>query len=459
MALIKSISGMRGTLGGSPGDNLTPIDIVEFTSAYGMLIKRDKATSVVVGRDGRISGPQVHGIVIHTLRMMGIDVIDLGLSTTPTVEMEVISRNASGGIVITASHNDMSYNALKFLNDKGEFISAEMGEKILDYSRQRNFTYSTFDKLGSIKKVEDAIERHILKIIKLDLVNLNAIRQRKFKIVADCINSTGALALPLLFKALHCDYVLINDVISGSFAHNPEPLKDNLLGLSEMVRSESADIGIAIDPDVDRLAFIDENGAYCGEEYSLVMISDFVLSITPGSTVSNLSSTQALRDITEKHAQQYYAAPVGEVNVVKKMKEVNAVVGGEGNGGIIYPPLHYGRDALVGIALMLSALAQRELSMSEYRKKLPDYLMRKDKIELSPHLDVDNLLEEVSVKFKDYNIDRQDGIKIYFDGGWVHLRKSNTEPIIRVYSEAKTELELTNFAKKIGDAVTEINKV
>ncbi len=437
MTLIKSISGMRGTLGGYPGDNLTPIDIVEFTAAYGSLYKDVEQPFIVVGRDGRISGPHVQSLVTSTLRMMGIDVIEIGLSTTPTVEMEVIARGAHGGIIITASHNPMNYNALKFLDGNGEFISAETGQHILKLAAERNFEFAAYDQLGRIKNVGDAIERHVLQILKLDTVRAKSIRERKFRVVVDCINSTGSVSLPILLKALHAEYIMINDLIDGSFNHNPEPLEENLTLLSQAVIEHQADLGIAVDPDVDRLAFVDEHGKYCGEEYTLVMIADNILSKTPGPTVSNLSSTIALREVTEQYGQTYYAAPVGEVNVVSKMKEVDAVIGGEGNGGIIYPSLHSGRDALVGVALLLSALAENNCTLSEYRAQFPNYIMTKDRIELKPDLDIDQLLHSVAQNFKEYEVDRQDGVKIYMESGWAHLRKSNTEPIIRLYTEGR----------------------
>ncbi len=459
MTLIKSISGMRGTLGGAPGTNLTPVDIIEFTSAYATLLKRhNKNSKVVLGRDGRVSGPQVSALVASTLSMMGIDVVDTGLSTTPTVEMEVVAQDAGGGIIITASHNNMSYNALKFLNEKGEFISAAEGTMLLEISSRRDFDYALAEHLGKITEVTDSIERHVAEIIKLPTVKLEAVRSRSFKIVVDCINSTGSIALPILADALGCECILINADINGTFAHNPEPLEHNLLDLSQAVKDHRADMGVALDPDVDRLAFVDENGKYCGEEYTLVMVANYILGQTPGPTVSNLSSTKALRDVTESHGQSYSAAAVGEVNVVTKMRDVGAIIGGEGNGGIIYPTLHAGRDALVGVALMLSALVTEEKAstLSAYRKLCPNYIMTKDKIQLTPELDVDDLLSKVATHYADHEVDTQDGVKIYIRDGWAHLRKSNTEPIVRVYTEGKDEGEANGIAGEVKELVAKI---
>ena len=457
MTLIKSISGMRGTLGGQPGDNLTPVDIIEFTSAYGTLLLRNNRTpKVVIGRDGRVSGPQVEALVVNTLSMLGIDVINAGLSTTPTVEMEVVAQGAGGGIIITASHNDMRYNALKFLNEHGNFINAAEGQELLDLAAERNFDFALAADLGQVTEVHDAMVRHVSEIAKLPTVQLDAIRKRNFTIVVDCINSTGALALPILSDELNCNCILINEAIDGTFAHNPEPLEHNLLDLSKAVVDNKADMGIALDPDVDRLAFVDETGKYCGEEYTLVMVANYLLGETPGPTVSNLSSTKALRDVTEKHGQSYYAAAVGEVNVVTKMTEVGAVIGGEGNGGIIYPALHAGRDALVGIALIMSALATQDQTLSAYRKLCPDYIMTKDKIQLTPELDVDGLLSKVAAHYKDHELDTQDGVKIYIRNGWAHLRKSNTEPIVRIYTEGQDQEEAQGIAKEVKDLVAGI---
>ena len=454
MTLIKSISGMRGTLGGNPGDNLTPVDIVEFTSAYAtLLLEQSNDCLVVIGRDGRVSGPQVAGLVTQTLSMMGVNVIDLGLSTTPTVEMEVVAQQAQGGIIITASHNNMSYNALKFLNWKGEFISKDEGQALIDLAKAGSFSYALAEGLGQVTKVDDAIERHIQEICKLETVDADAVKARSFTAVIDCINSTGVISLPPLLEALGCKCVLINEEINGTFAHNPEPLAHHLTDLTAKVKEVRADIGIAVDPDVDRLAFVDEKGQYCGEEYTLVMVAKYLLSVTPGPTVSNLSSTKALMDVTKEAGQSYFAAAVGEVNVVTKMKEQNAIIGGEGNGGIIYPTLHAGRDAMVGIALILTALAKDETTLSAYRASCPDYIMTKDKIQLTPEMDVDGLLEKVAMRYADHETDTQDGVKIYIEGGWAHLRKSNTEPIIRLYTEGRDENEAASIAAQVKEVV------
>lgn len=447
---------MRGTLGGHPGENLTPIDIVEFTSAYATLLTADSPMNkpkVVIGRDGRISGTQVSGLVTQTLSMMGVDIIDLGLSTTPTVEMEVTEQQAQGGIIITASHNNMTYNALKFLDDRGEFISKAAGQKLIDIAAAGEFTYVNAEDLGAITVVDDAIEKHVSRICELDTVDVHAVRDKSYTAVVDAINSTGSLAIPPLLEALGVQCILLNEEICGVFAHNPEPLAHNLTDLTAAVKEHNADIGIAVDPDVDRLAFVDETGAYCGEEYTLVMVAKYLLSQTPGPTVSNLSSTKALMDVTNAAGQSYYAAAVGEVNVVTKMKEVAAIIGGEGNGGIIYPTLHAGRDALVGIALMLSALAKENTTMSTYRAACPEYIMTKDKIELTPTLDVDGLLEKVAMRYADHETDLQDGVKIYIRDGWAHLRKSNTEPIIRLYTEGPNIEEAQAISREVKDLV------
>ena len=447
---------MRGTIGGAPGDNLTPIDIIGFTCAYGHLIKGAKSSaSVVVGRDGRISGPNVHGLVVHSLIMMGINVIDLNISTTPTVEMAVVDHKAQGGIIITASHNPKNWNALKFLNERGEFISKEQGQEILKLADQNSFDFAEVDHLGEHIQSQGDMSRHINAILDLEVVDVETIKKANYHVVVDCINSSGTISIPHLLNALNCTYTLINEEMTGEFAHNPEPLAKNLIGLQEAILEHGADLGIAVDPDVDRLAFMDEKGNYCGEEYTLVMIANWVLQKTPGSTVSNLSSTYALREVTEQHNQQYYAAPVGEVNVVNMMKTKNAVIGGEGNGGIIYPDLHYGRDALVGIAMLLSALASKDISLSTYRGQMPDYFMSKDKIALTPEINIESLLTTVASEYADKEIDTQDGVKIYFEGGWVHLRKSNTEPIIRLYSEGATPQRAKELAKIVQDFVSE----
>lgn len=455
MTLIKSISGMRGTIGGKAGNNLTAIDIVEFSCAYAqMLINSGATKKIVIGRDGRISGNIVQQLVTNSLVMMGFDVIDCDLSTTPTVEMAVTYHNAGGGIIITASHNPKEWNALKFLNNKGEFISHEQGEELLQIAKQRTFEFCDVNDLGVIKQSTDDIAKHVTDILKLDTVNQDSVKTRRFKVVVDCVNSTGAISIPALLEALNCDYTLINEDITGEFAHNPEPLAHNLTQLSEKVKELGADMGIAVDPDVDRLAFMDENGAYCGEEYTLVMVAQWILEKTPGATVSNLSSTIVLRKITEALGQTYAAAAVGEVNVVNKMKSLNAVIGGEGNGGIIYPALHYGRDALVGIALLMTALTEKDLSLSAYRSSFPNYYMTKDKIQLTPEIDVDDLLIKVKKHYKDHEVDNQDGVKVYFSNGWTHLRKSNTEPIIRLYAEGPSEEE----ARKLSGDVMKITQ-
>ncbi len=447
---------MRGTIGGKAGDNLTAIDIVEFCCAYAELIKSktDKRT-IVIGRDGRISGESVQQLAMHSLTMMGFTVFDLGYSTTPTVEMAVTQHGAGGGIIITASHNPKEWNALKFLNEKGEFISHEMGKALLDIAKAKDYSFSEVNQLGDIISIDNAIIDHIKAILDLPLVQASKVRENKYKVVVDCINSTGALALPELLTTLGCEYVLLNKEITGDFAHNPEPLEANLTELSEKVREVGADLGIAVDPDVDRLAFVDENGKYCGEEYTLVMVAQWILDNTPGNTVSNLSSTIVLRQITEAAGQSYAAAAVGEVNVVTKMKEVNAVIGGEGNGGIIYPALHSGRDALVGVALLLTALEAKGMTLSKYRSQFTDYVITKDKIKLTPEIDVDHLLSQVEKGFSDHEVDTQDGVKIYFSEGWVHLRKSNTEPIIRLYAEGQTEEIARSLSNKIRTIVNQ----
>jgi phosphomannomutase len=418
-----------------------------------ILIANGRPKKVVIGRDGRISGPQVAELAIQTLIMMGIEVIDTELSTTPTVEMEVTAQNAGGGIILTASHNPKQWNALKFLNDKGEFISAEEGATLLELASSRAFDYAEIDDLGSRIVVNDSIERHINKIHELSTVNVQAIRARPFTVVVDCINSTGAISIPPLLESLGCKFILLNEEITGEFAHNPEPLEIHLRDLAKAVIENKADMGVSVDPDVDRLAFIDENGKYCGEEYTLVMIADWILSQTPGNTVSNLSSTIALKEVTEKYKQKYAAAAVGEVNVVTKIRETNAIIGGEGNGGIIYPTLHAGRDALVGIALILTALTNKELSLSQYRGQFPDYTITKKKIDLTADLDVETLLQSVHQKFSHFECDTQDGLKVYLEKGWAHLRKSNTEPIIRLIVEASNMTETKNIIDLMEEAI------
>ena len=440
MTLIKSISGIRGTIGGTPGNNLTPIDIVECTTALGQMIREKKAAElVVIGRDARISGPIVNQLVINTLLAMGIDVIDLGLSTTPTVEMAVPKLGAGAGVIITASHNPKQWNALKFLNEKGEFISREDGQRLLELIAEGEAQYAEVDQLGTYQTREDLLDFHLNAILELPYVDADAIRARKFRVVVDGINSSGGVTVPVLLRQLGCEVILLNGEPHGNFAHNPEPLPAHLAELSETVVAEAADLGISVDPDVDRLAFVDEKGQMFGEEYTLVAVADHVLSHRSGNTVSNLSSTRALRDVTNRFGGQYAAAAVGEVNVVNKMKEVDAVIGGEGNGGVILPELHYGRDALAGIGLFLSLLAARGMKVSELKASYPEYFIIKDRIELTPAIDVDHLINSLHEVYREEDCNRIDGLKIDFAGGWVHLRKSNTEPIIRVYAESRTE--------------------
>jgi len=462
MTLIKSISGIRGTIGGVQGENLTPIDAVKYAAAYGSWVKQQRNKEnyrVVVGRDARISGEMIQQLVMNTLVGMGITVIDLNLSTTPTVEMAVIMEHADGGIILTASHNPKQWNALKLLNNKGEFLNAQAGQKILDIAEKGIIEFAEVDDLGEIHKNDAYIDLHINEILKLDLVNADAIKSCGFKVVVDAVNSTGGIAVPLLLEALGVEPVKIHCTPNGEFPHNPEPLKEHLGDLMEKVVNESADFGIAVDPDVDRLAFVDEKGEMFGEEYTLVAIADYVLRHTPGNTVSNMSSSRALRDITEKHGGTYAASAVGEVNVVEEMKKTKAVIGGEGNGGIIYPELHYGRDSLVGIALFLSFLAEEKVLVSELRKTYTAYFMSKKKIELTPELDVDAILKAMEAKYASEEINTIDGVKIDFDDNWVHLRKSNTEPIIRIYTEAKSQEEADGLADKIIAEIKEVAKL
>ena len=459
MTLIKSISGIRGTIGGSQGDNLTPIDAVKYAAAYGAWVKkqRDKENyRVVVGRDARISGEMIQQLVMNTLVGMGIHVVDLDLSTTPTVEMAVTMEHADGGIILTASHNPKQWNALKLLNNKGEFLNAEAGQEILDLAEGDAISFSEVDSLGKITKNDAYIDLHIEEILDLPLVNVKAIKEAKFKVVVDGVNSTGGIAVPLLLEALGVHPVKLYCDPTGHFPHNPEPLKEHLGDLMEKVVSERADFGIVVDPDVDRLAFVDEKGEMFGEEYTLVAVADYILQQSPGNTVSNMSSSRALRDVTEKHNGTYTASAVGEVNVVNMMKETNAIIGGEGNGGIIYPELHYGRDSLVGIALFLSFLADGYDKVSELRKKYPSYFMSKKKIQLTPELDVDAILSAMEIKYASEDINTIDGVKIDFENNWVHLRKSNTEPIIRIYTEAKSQLEADELADRIIREIEEI---
>ena len=453
MTLIKSISGIRGTIGGHTGDTLNPLDIVKFTTAYATFIKGKK---IVVGRDGRISGPMVRDVVCGTLVGMGYEVIDIGLATTPTTELAVRWHDADGGIIITASHNPTQWNALKLLNSEGEFLTAADGAEVLRIAEAEDFDYAPVEQLGRIVKDDTMNKRHVDSVLQLQLADVEAIRKRHFRVCADTINSVGGIILPQLFQALGVDYEILNGDCTGQFAHNPEPLEKNLSGIMERMRQGGFDLGIVVDPDVDRLAFICEDGTMFGEEYTLVSVADFVLSHTVGNTVSNLSSTRALRDVTEKHGGKYTAAAVGEVNVTTKMKEVGAVIGGEGNGGVIYPESHYGRDALVGIVLFLSSLAQKGCTVSELRKTFPDYQIAKNRIDLTADTDVDAILEKVKQMFMgdlSATVNDIDGVKIDFPDRWVHLRKSNTEPIIRVYSEAQTMEQADELGKRLMQVV------
>lgn len=459
MTLIKSISGIRGTIGGVQGNNLTPLDAVKYAAAYGEWVKkqRNKETHrIVVGRDARISGEMIQQLVMQTLVAMGIHVIDLGLSTTPTVEMAVEMEHADGGIILTASHNPKQWNALKLLNNKGEFLNAAAGQEILDIAAAESVVFSEVDDLGEISINDAYIDLHIDEILNLPLVQPEKIKKQKFRVVVDGVNSTGGIAVPLLLEALGVEPIKLFCTPNGEFPHNPEPLKEHLGDLMQKVQDEKADFGIVVDPDVDRLAFVDENGEMFGEEYTLVAVADYVLGKTPGNTVSNMSSSRALRDVTEKHGGTYTASAVGEVNVVEKMKETKAVIGGEGNGGIIYPELHYGRDSLVGIALFLSFLAEKKMKVSDLRKTYTSYYMSKKKIDLTPDLDVDALLKKMEAKYSTEEINTIDGVKIDFPENWVHLRKSNTEPIIRIYTEAKSQQKADDLADRIIKEIKEI---
>jgi phosphomannomutase len=458
LTLIKSISGIRGTIGGAAGEGLTPLDIVKFTSAFGSwAVKRSGLKRIVLGRDARLSGTMVNNLVIGTLQGLGIDVIDLGLSTTPTVEVAVPDEQAAGGIILTASHNPKQWNALKLLNEKGEFISDIDGKEVLEIAESSNFIYADVNDLGKVINDDTYLQKHIDKILALPLVDVEAIAKADFKVVIDCVNSTGGIFVPALLKALGVKTVHeLYCEPDGHFPHNPEPLPENLIALSQEVLKKKADIGIAVDPDVDRLCFVCEDGGMFGEEYTLVAIADYVLKNTKGNTVSNLSSTRALRDVTENDGGEYHAAAVGEVNVVNKMKEVNAVIGGEGNGGVIYPELHYGRDALVGIALFLTHLAKYGKSVSVLKSSYPNYFISKNKITLTPEMDIDALLLKVEEKYQKQPHSTIDGLKIEFDKEWVHLRRSNTEPIIRIYSEGNSETIANNLANKIITDIKEI---
>lgn len=458
MALIKSISGIRGTIGGKPGGSLTPIDVVKFTSSYGAWVAtQTNNKKIIVGRDGRISGEMVRNLVVATLQSLGFDVTDLGLSTTPTVEMAVIMEKAAGGIILTASHNPKEWNALKLLNKDGEFLSGNDGQWILDHAEKGEITFADINKIGTVKLDDTYIQKHIDEILKHPLVDVKAIKKKKFKIVVDPVNSTGALSVPQLLQALGVDdVVVINEEVTGKFAHNPEPLPENLRELCQVVEKQNAHLGIAVDPDVDRLCFVCEDGSLFGEEYTLVAVADYILSNKKGNTVSNLSSTRALKDITLKHGGEYTPSAVGEVNVVKKMKETNAVIGGEGNGGIIVPEMHYGRDALIGIALFLTHLAKAGKTIKALRGTYPDYFISKNKMELGEDIDVKLIFEHIKKKYKKQPINVEDGLRIEFDSDWVHLRTSNTEPIIRIYSESTSETMANNIAKRIMEDIKEL---
>lgn len=460
MALIKSISGIRGTIGGKTGENLTPLDIVKFASAYGSWLKRKEgSTKVVIGRDARLSGEVVSSLVSSSLQGLGIDVIDLGLSTTPTVEMAVVWEKADGGIILTASHNPIQWNALKLLNGKGEFISGQDGEEVLRIAESEDFDFAQVTKLGHYQKKDGYIKKHIEEILKLPLVDANAIHGRGFRVVVDAVNSTGGIAVPMLLSALGVTVKELYCEPTGHFPHNPEPLPEHLTDISREIVKGKYDLGIVVDPDVDRLAMVCEDGSPFGEEYTLVAVADYVLNAGPkknGNTVSNLSSTRALQDVTEKAGGQYFASAVGEVNVVSMMKEKDAVIGGEGNGGIIYPDLHYGRDALVGIALFLTHLAKSNVTALRLKMKYPGYFISKNKIELTRDINVDKILDNIKKKYKNQPVNTIDGVRIEFDKEWVHLRKSNTEPIIRIYAESDLEAKADNLAKKIMADIKEI---
>jgi phosphomannomutase len=460
MTLIKSISGIRGTIGGPVGDGLNPLDIVRFTAAYATQIKSNKITDsnkIVVGRDARISGEMVNQLVIGTLLGMGFDVINIGLASTPTTELAVTIENAAGGIILTASHNPKQWNALKLLNEKGEFLNAAEGENVLKIAAEESFEFSQVDELGKLSENLSYNQKHIESVIALDLVDVEAIKNANFTIAIDCVNSVGGIIIPELLEALGVKTIeRLYCEPNGQFPHNPEPLPEHLTEISNLMKQGKADVGFVVDPDVDRLAIICEDGSMFGEEYTLVSISDYVLQNTPGNTVSNLSSTRALRDVTNKYGCTYTAAAVGEVNVVNAMKSANAIIGGEGNGGVIYPASHYGRDALVGIALFLTNLAKSKLKASELRKTYPEYYISKNKIQLTPSIDVDSILETIKNSYKQYEVNDIDGVKIDFPTGWVHLRKSNTEPIIRIYSESGTQEQAEAFAKAIIEEIKRI---
>lgn len=455
MTLIKSISGIRGTIGGVVGDNLTPLDVVKFASAYGIWIKRySDNNKIVIGRDARISGSMVQNLVMNTLVGLGFDVIDIGLSTTPTVEIAVPLENASGGIIITASHNPKQWNALKLLNSKGEFLNSNDGIEILKLAESTNLKYNDVDSLGEIIEVENYIDIHIDQVLSLNVIDVNKIKSSNFKIVVDAVNSTGGIAVPKLLKKLGVEVIELYCEPNGHFPHNPEPLKENLKDLSSLVIEHKADLGIVVDPDVDRLAFVCEDGSIFGEEYTLVACADFVLGKTPGSTVSNLSSTRALKDITEKHGYNHQSSAVGEVNVVEMMKKNNAIIGGEGNGGVIYPESHYGRDSIVGIAIFLNLLAERNVTALELKNEYPSYFMSKQKLQLNDDLNFDAIQEFLMHNYSSEKVDTVDGLKIDFEDSWVQLRKSNTEPIIRIYSEAKSQESADALANSVIKDIT-----
>ena len=460
MTLIKSISGIRGTIGGKVGDGLNPLDIVRFTAAYATLIKiisSAQTRKIVVGRDARVSGEMVDQLVVGTLLGMGFDVVNIGLATTPTTELAVVMEGASGGIILTASHNPKQWNALKLLNDKGEFLNADEGEKVLRIAEDESFDFADVDNLGKLKVDETYTQKHIESVLKLKLVNVDAIKAAGFRVAIDCVNSVGGIAIPALLEALGVAKVeKIYCEPNGLFPHNPEPLPEHLTEIAAVMQKGGADVGFVVDPDVDRLAIICEDGTMFGEEYTLVAVADYVLQKTPGNTVSNMSSTRALSDVTRSYGCLYTAAAVGEVNVVTAMKATNAIIGGEGNGGVIYPESHYGRDALVGIALFLSLLAEKKVKVSALRKTYPEYFISKNKIELTPAIDVDAILSAIKEKYQQYPVNAIDGVKIDFPEGWVHLRKSNTEPIIRIYSEAATEEQAETFAKSIIEDIKQI---
>lgn len=460
MTLIKSISGIRGTIGGKVNDALTPLDAVKFASAYGTwLLQRNEGVKikVVIGRDARISGKMVSDLVTASLVGLGIDVIDLGLSTTPTVEIAVPKEQAHGGIILTASHNPKQWNALKLLNELGEFISASDGQEVLTIAKNEAFEFAQVDELGAVKKDDTYLKKHIDAILDLPIINKTAIEEAGLAIVVDAVNSTGGIFVPAMIEALGVKNIItLYCDPTGHFPHNPEPLPEHLTDLSDKIKETNSDLGITVDPDVDRLALVCEDGSMFGEEYTLVAVADYVLSKTPGSTVSNLSSTRALRDVTEKYGQKYHASAVGEVNVVAKMKAENAVIGGEGNGGVIYPELHYGRDSLIGIALFLSLFAERKIKASELRDSYPKYIISKNKIQLTPDINVDLLLSKMAEKYAAEEVDTTDGVKIYFEKEWVHLRKSNTEPIIRIYSESKSLQAANELAEKIISEIKEL---